>query len=53
MLQKSKKTEKKGMNLSSGYLQKGKGQNMLNKNRRNTIKANAPIVKLMNLVWGL
>lgn len=42
------------MNLSSEYLKEMKGQNMLNKNRRNTIvKANAPIVKLMNLVWGL
>lgn len=42
------------MNLSSGYLQKEKGQNMLNKNRQNTIeKANASIVKLMNLIWGL
>lgn len=42
------------MNLSSGYLLEVKGQNMLNKNRRNTIeKANAPIVKLMNLIWGL
>lgn len=42
------------MNLYSGYLQKVKGQNMLKNNRRHTIeKANAPIVKLMNLVWGL
>ncbi len=37
MLQNSKKKGKKGMILSSGYLQKEKGQNMLNKNRRNTI----------------
>jgi hypothetical protein len=54
MLQNTKKQRKKGMNLSSALLKIRKGQKMFNKNRRNTIiKANAPIVKLMNLIWGL
>lgn len=44
-----------GNKKDSEYLRrKVKGRNMQRYIRRNsTIKANAPIVKLMNLIWGL
>lgn len=41
-------------NFSEYLKRKVKGRNMQRYIRRNSIiKANAPIVKLMNLIWGL
>lgn len=39
--------------MISGNLKKEKGNSMKNIRRNTIIKANAPIVKLMNLIWGL
>ena len=54
MLQNIKKPWKTGMKKHSHNLIELKGTEMIKNIRRNTIiKANAPIVKLMNLIWGL
>lgn len=54
MLQNMKKPWKTGMKKHSHNLIEMKGTEMLKNIRRNTIvKANAPLLKLMNLAWGL
>lgn len=54
MLQNMKFLGKKGMKKASVNLIEMKGTVMIkNLNRYVIPKANAPIVKLMNLLWGL
>lgn len=54
MLQIMKKPWKTGMKKHLDNLIEMKGTEMIKNYRRNVIpKANAPLVKLMNLIWGL